>query len=125
MWLITQDGYFSVVKKNGTSARPLCLRSRVRRDIENFLMAIDKKYKIEDSTGTDYKYRTYVSREDLIEYQIHIIKKLDYDNFKDSLKDVHPERLQTYMNLWSDSFGLQKVDMFNEKTPPRSYRIWS
>ena len=80
MWFTTQDGYFSVVKKEGTLTRPLCLRSRVRRDLERFLSVIGKEYQVEAGTGTDYEYRVYISREDLIEYQTQNIEDLDYDN---------------------------------------------
>ena len=123
MWFTTQDGYFSVVKKEGTLTRPLCLRSRVRRDLERFLSVIGKEYQVEAGTGTDYEYRVYISRKDLIEYQTQNIEDLDYDNFKSSLKDAHPERLRIYMNLWSDSFGLRAVDESHEQFGSRNHLI--
>lgn len=107
MWLCTKDGFYSVVKKGGVPDRPLCLRGRVRRDLENFLNIIGKDavgsgYMIFKGFGTDYLYRCFISPEDLKVFLTYQAAHLDYNNFKNSIPYSNDGdfRHDVYMDTW-------------------------
>jgi hypothetical protein len=108
MWLVTNFGFFSIVKKKGDDV--LTVRARVRSDLE----ALKEKYiptldEILEGKGTDYKYRAKVSREDMAEAMQKIVKDIDYSNFKDSVaKKQGYKRASIYGEVWSDLMKLQK-----------------
>jgi hypothetical protein len=62
-----------------------------------------------EGKGTDYKYRSKVSREDFAEAMQKIVKDIDYSNFKDSVAEKQGyKRASVYGEVWSDLMGLQK-----------------
>ena len=107
MWLMTNFGFFSIVKKKGDDV--LTVRARVRSDLE----ALKEKYiptlgEILEGKGTDYKYRAKVSREDMAEAMQKIVKDIDYSNFKDSVaKKQGYKRAGIYGEVWGALMGLQ------------------
>ena len=110
MWVINQDGFFSIVQKGGDEEKPLAVRARVRNDLTKFLKRIKADpRRIIDSTGVrhDYQYRAFLSRDELVKYQACIANALDYDNFKSSLPLIpNDNHLDLYHQLWSTLYAL-------------------
>lgn len=84
MWSMTQDGFVSVVNKQGG----LQVRSRDLESIQRFcdLARVDRK-RIVEGGGTDYQYRVRrVSKKDVKRYLCATVDGIDYSNFKNQAK---------------------------------------
>lgn len=107
MWLMTDFGFFSIVKKEGEMN--LTVRSRVKQDLlnlkEHYLPAIGV---IEESEYADYRYRVRVPRELFAEALKAIALDIDYPNFKNSVAQKQGKaRARTYEDVWHRLYGLQ------------------
>ena len=100
MWLITTDGFVSVVKKGKNAEKPFCVRSRDRKSINNVIDALAIKRKIWENAATDYEYRIFISEDELKSYMIYIAENIDYDNFKDAVHEVSPLHAKVYHSVW-------------------------
>lgn len=111
MWIVTDRGFFSVVDK-GKPEGCLCIRARVREDLEN-LCRLDslRSYAdtIEESALSDYRFRIYPKREDWSEAAADLSEQIDYDNFKSAVaRRQGSERAGTYHRVWDILYGLQR-----------------
>lgn len=118
MWLITTDGFYSVVEKpedRGTDM--LTIRARVASDLdrlrERFLPTLGATGK---DGGTDYKFRARAPRKDIADAMSKIAMSLDYSNFKSAVaKRQGKEREQLYHGLWNVLLKLQTDPVHNKK----------
>jgi len=106
MWLMTTEGFISVVNKGKNAELPFCLRSRDIKSIENVIDALCIKRKIWKDAATDYEFRIFVSEDELKQYMNHIADNLDYDNFKDAVQKVSPKHAKVYHTLWFNLLDL-------------------
>jgi len=108
MWLLTDFGFFSIVKKAGEDE--LTVRSRVKSDLE----MLKKRYipdmgNILEHAGSDYRFRALVSKQALAEAMKHIVLNIDYDNFKKSVaKKQGSKRAAIYGDVWSTLWALDE-----------------
>lgn len=90
MWIATNEGWVSVVKRRGTDE--LLVRARSEEHLLCVLfhlqrgMVFDKDRMFVDPDA-DYPYRMYVTREEFNTYMDKQIDFIDYDNFKASVPD--------------------------------------
>lgn len=111
MWMVTDRGFFSVVDK-GEPEGCLCVRARVRADLEG-LCQLDslKAYadSIEESNVSDYRFRIHPKREDWIEAAADLAGRIDYDNFKNAVADRQGrKRASIYSKVWTVLYRLQR-----------------
>jgi hypothetical protein len=86
MWLFTPTGFISVVAdKNDPNNERLLVRSRKRNHISSVFPQAD----IFSKTPSDYQWRAWVLREDVIEVMEKLVKSLNYTNFKNAIPDDH------------------------------------
>ncbi|MBK8293920.1 MAG: hypothetical protein IPK93_03760 [Solirubrobacterales bacterium] len=108
---MTNRGFFSIVDK-GDREDCLCIRGRVRGDMDNLLKLEPLKHyaeAIQESDLGDYRFRVYVSRDDWIMAAALLAEEINYPNFKDEVKRKQgPERAGTYLEVWSDLYELQR-----------------
>lgn len=104
MWVATNFGFFSVVRRpEGTVAkgdeRALQVRARVKRHLVNLRAWLgDGRREIVELTGTDYEYRLYVTYDEWATITARLTYDIDYVNFKDTVRD---EKLhQLYLRIW-------------------------
>ena len=99
MWLITTDGFYSVVQKRGEER--LSVRARVGADLdrlrERYMPALSKT--LETPEG-DYRYRAWISRDELAEGLARVARDVTYSNFKDEVGRKDPERERAYHDVW-------------------------
>jgi hypothetical protein len=99
MWLITDQGFFSVVQKPNETE--LCVRARVREDLdrlrESHMPGLGGTV---ETRGGDYRYRAWIDREDLAAGIASIARSINYGNFKDRVARTDPERAHTYSQVW-------------------------
>ena len=107
MWLMTDFGFFSIVKKEGEGH--LTIRARAKQDLfnlkERYIPAIGA---IEESDYTDYRYRARVPREVFAEALRNIALDIDYPNFKNSVAGRQGKaRARIYEDVWHRLYDLQ------------------
>jgi len=87
MWLITNFGFFSIVRKpDDVGGQTLTVRARVRADLD----ALRERYlptlgPIAADAGTDYKYRAKAPKADVAMALLRAAEDIDYSNFKNSV----------------------------------------
>lgn len=113
MWIVTDRGFFSIVKeRNGKS---LIVRARARDDIENLIQDIKRITGIDsvvhELAGSDYRYRIFIHPDYVAEVMAHLItKELNYTNFKSRIDDTHPDRHDIYFDIWFNLRRLEALD---------------
>lgn len=93
MWVATNEGWVSVVKRRGSDELLVRARSEnhllyvlIRLRPEHVKADVDKD-RIFIDPDADYPYRMYVTREEFKRYMNRQIDYIDYDNFKASVPD--------------------------------------
>lgn len=92
MWIATNEGWISVVKRRGTDE--LLVRARNEAHLICVLLYLQKQPSLEEDRifidlDADYPYRMYVTREEFKRYMNTQINRIEYDNFKASVPDKH------------------------------------
>jgi hypothetical protein len=95
MWICFNDGFISAVQSKD-DPEVLVIRSRRLRDLEN---VVGTNRNIEVNAGTDYKYRTEISKTDWSDIVTKRIMNTDYTNFKSSVKNGPLHKL--YVKMWN------------------------
>ena len=95
MWIHTNYGFFSVVKNHSKhSSLEFVIRARVREHLEDTHIFNE----IVELEPCDYQYRMYVTKSQLVDWLLSVVDNIDYDNFKDSIKD---QQLKEFCsNVW-------------------------
>jgi hypothetical protein len=78
MWVFTETGFVSAVRKHGEV--DLTVRARDRRSLEP--LAERSNGKVEHSPLADYPYRISVSKADFSAWLVEAVERLTYTNFK-------------------------------------------
>ena len=107
MWLMTNFGFFSIVKKEGEEH--LTVRARVKQDLLNLKeRCLPAAGAIEVSDYTDYRYRVRVTREVFAEALREIALDIDYPNFKNAVAQKQGKaRARIYEGVWHQLYDLQ------------------
>ena len=110
MWLTTDFGFFSIVKREGE--QNLTVRARVKQDLlnlkERYLPGLGA---IEETEYADYRYRVRVPQDVFAETLKDIALDIDYPNFKNSVaKKQGKGRARAYGEVWQRLYGLQTGD---------------
>ena len=103
MWVVLNKSFLSIVK-NRNNEKQLLVRARVNGDIEKVFETAD----VFQDANADYKYRAYIEKEIVAIAISKEIINIDYDNFKNSVSKNDNERKNSYMNVWSALYKLQK-----------------
>lgn len=101
MWICFNDGFVSVVKDK-LNIDELVIRSRRKEILEQLFPG----NKITTLTVSDYKYRTYCSKENWSKIMVDRIEDIEYTNFKDSTTDKDLYNL--YADMWMTHYQYQR-----------------
>lgn len=100
MWICLNNAFLSIVDKSTVRG---CLLVRSRRP--NDIRAVFPQAVVQESFGTDYRYRANIPRDVVANAIARNILDIDYDNFKDSVAD---DRLHDACNrVWGVMGQLQ------------------
>ena len=88
MWIHTEKGFLSIVEDRNNPSLLLC-RARYEGDIERIF---GEDAKVEENAGTDYRYRSYLPREQVSAAIHKITNDISYPNFKDRMDEVNFEQ---------------------------------
>ena len=113
MWIFADTSFVSIVRpKNGKGREDLLVvRGRVKGDIE----ALFPKAKVQVTPARDYLYRALVSRKVVADVLAKRIMDIDYDNYKDAIKDKARDRHDAYLSVWWELMNLQRERAGNTK----------
>ena len=110
MWLFTDIGFFSVVRKpEDEDAGMVTIRARVRSDLDRLReFYLPTLGEITEGGGTDYPFRARANQSDFADAVRLIGENIDYSNFKDeiSAKQGH-HRAHVYSDVWRDLLKLE------------------
>ncbi len=101
MWLCTSNAFLSVVADRDNPDR-LLVRARIAGHIERVFPTAQTF----TDTGADYLYRAFIQREVVAQAVAANISKIDYDNFKDSVKDQ--DLHSAFSRIWGIMEALQR-----------------
>jgi hypothetical protein len=109
MWIFLNNTFLSIVS---AADRPSDLLVRARRagDIEQ----VFPKARVSTTSKSDYRFRAFVSRIDVVVAIAAQVGGIDYTNFKDSVADE--DRRNAYLGVWRQMFIWQGA--IAEKLPP-------
>ena len=100
MWIMTNNGYLSIVSKDCSPAE-LLVRARRAGDIEKVFPDAE----VTRNTNSDYLYRAVLPRDVVKQALTAMIDHIDYPNFKDSVEDNSLRA--AYASVWCAMAGLQ------------------
>src|SRR5215813_4546390 len=124
MWLMSPVGFFSIVcKPDDIAGGTLTIRARAKADLE----ALRRDYlpglgAIVEGGGTDYPYRAKGPRNEIAEAVAHLVREIDYSNFKDEVAARQGKRrADKYGLVWRALYDLEEPigrrTAFNPDTP--------
>jgi hypothetical protein len=114
MWIITTQGFLSIVQNTDskTPSEALLVRGRVREDLEHFASFAARQSERPAVTSTpdfDYGYRLTTSREAVASYLVEQMGALNYPNFKNEVARRDPKRAHVYMGVWTALHDLRRI----------------
>jgi len=102
MWLFTSKAFVSVVADKDKPNGPVILvRARVAGAIEELF----PKAKVFSKKNSDYIYRAWILRQDVVNAVSVYINRLNYDNFKNSIGD--DEYHHACSGVWQEMYNYQ------------------
>lgn len=107
MWLCLNNAFLSIVE-DPKDANIVIVRSRQKAHLENF---VGDTYTITQTDYRDYRFRTFVNKFDLSKMLAKCADRIDYGNFKDSVKDVDLKCF--YGEVWGSGIRNLDDDWFN------------
>ena len=107
MWLVTTQGFYSVVAHR-EDPDTLIVRGRSRDDLEALREQVPDLEPFEDPSA-DYRHRAYVSRAEWLAAVAQLTCDVDYDNFKNAVAARQgAARAKVYGSVWADLLSLQE-----------------
>lgn len=82
MWLCTQLGFFSIVRKEPDMFH---IRARCREDIDQLALAAGTGTPVASYPGSDYAWRIICPATDLTQFMNALTASIDYGNFKSAI----------------------------------------
>lgn len=110
MWIFTDVGFFSVVRKPEDEDKgTVTIRARVRSDLERLKeFYLPTLGDVLENGGTDYPFRARANQSDFADALRLIGENIDYGNFKSevSARQGH-HRAHVYSDVWRDLIKLE------------------
>lgn len=98
MWLCSQLGFFSIVRKESDTFH---IRARCREDLDELALAAGTGTPIASYAGSDYPWRIICPATDLPQFMGALSSSIDYGNFKSAIAaslTQHP-KLSAYHDI--------------------------
>lgn len=104
MWVCLNNSFVSIVE-NYFNTDQVIVRGRRASDVRNFVLD-QEKYTIIQTEKNDYAYRAFVPKTELGDMLIAAASKINYGNFKNSVKDH--DLVHFYGEVWVS--GVKNLD---------------
>ncbi len=97
MWIFLKDAFFSITRAP-EQGNLLLVRARFRGDIERYFPEAD----VLKSAGTDYRFRTLIAHEQVLEALQSKFQEIDYADFSGTVLASEKRRGEYYKSvLWT------------------------
>ncbi len=112
MWLITTDGFYSVVDKTpGGVGDELTVRARCAADLDRLRERLPALSETRTGAGTDYPHRASVPKERFAAAVAAIATDIDYSNFKNEVAVRRGRRhAHVLADVWHALLQLERED---------------
>lgn len=104
MWVFLNDAMLSAVAHR-TKRGHLMVRARIAGDLERVFPGVD----VERTPAADYAYRCTVTRTRFTAAMADRVNRIDYPNFKASLKPGDRVRAKAYHDTWDAMMDAQQT----------------
>ncbi len=105
MWIMTKDGFFSVVRHKDDPTK-MMVRVRVREDL---VKAFGNEDIVEDDKA-DYRFRKAVGTFDVMVYMSQSVENIDYTtNVKGTIDQGDSDRHRALYETWDAWYTLQEA----------------
>lgn len=101
MWLITKDGFYSVVE-NRDDPTKVIVRARVLEDITRASQRLGTSFWVDEHA--DYPFRISCGKDEWAAACAALAEDIDYDNFKNTVLDN--ARHFVYLKVWETLLSL-------------------
>lgn len=118
MWVFQNKSFLSIVDKAPDPTK-LVVRARCQGHIEAAFPDADV---VRDASG-DYLFRAFIDREVVAEAMFQAVMNLDYNNFKNSIRDNRYH--DACSRVWGVMSGLQPVAPYSGRKDDRNYDLFS
>lgn len=113
MWLITEEGFASVVSHRDREGF-LLVRARARQDLESLCRVASEEGvegldpdAIWEDPNADYRWRIEAGREAVAALAAALVERISYDNFKSRVGATDPDRERVYHGIWHELLAIQ------------------
>ncbi|MCC6147643.1 MAG: hypothetical protein IT308_08770 [Anaerolineaceae bacterium] len=107
MWIVTDQGFYSIVHKRFNPAGVVTVRGRRREDLERFCEGVKSASAIQEDENADYRFRVTADQEETASWIGKQVLNIHYDNFKNHIGTTQSwARERIYANVWSALLGL-------------------
>lgn len=107
MWIVCEFGFYNIVQSDGDAKKGLLtIKARRRQDLLS-LQVLTGEAAIEQSNDADYKYRMKVPMKMAASAICDLVGDIKYSKTKDRLAKTHPDRMDTYFEVWDSLSYLQ------------------
>jgi hypothetical protein len=101
MWLFAKEGFLSIVE-NRNNKDQFLVRARIKGDIEKYF----PDSKVIEGGGTDYLYRAFIPKSEVLAVVSKMVCDIDYDNYKANISDSR-RRHNFYVRVWTVMQSMQ------------------
>ncbi len=110
MWVVTDEGFYSIVHKPYNPEGVLTVRARCREDLEQFCAQVKSASEITDDVGADYRFRVTADQKETGEWLAKKVGEIRYDNFKNHIGETQGwGRERVYANVWRELLALKRL----------------
>lgn len=106
MWIFTNNAFVSIIAHH-KNPDLLIVRARYSGDIERLF---PNSKPIEDA-GSDYRYRSVITRKAAAEAISQQVRDIEYNDFKESVDE--PWRHDLYVRIWNEAYSTQARQGYN------------
>lgn len=112
MWLLTTEGFYSVVRKpEDRETSTLTVRARAAADLDRLRAMLPSLGPTVEDREADYRWRARVPALELGVLMAELITHINYDNFKRAVAHrLGPGRAVLYHEVWDLLKDLQKEE---------------
>lgn len=110
MWIITDQGFYSIVHKPYNPPDILTVRCRCRSDLQRFCDQVPSSSPIQEDVTADYRFRVTAERSEISAWLSKHITDLHYDNFKNHIGlKQGAKRERIYARVWHTLLDLTQL----------------
>lgn len=109
MWIFARKGFVSIVRHK-SEPDTFLMRARTAADLEAVLSAASVNARRIVSPSADYRFRAFLSREQLGRVMESLADSIDYPNFKSAVAadGADDARLNAYHTVWHVMQAIQR-----------------